>query len=79
MVHLAVIVSHVSFRVHFQIYSNEQKTPLVHTNVDVNGHERLFNNTLRHKCKEMNIAFVAVLYFKVTVESSTMSITDTVK
>jgi len=45
--------------------------------MDVNGHERLLNITLRHKCKEMNIAFITVLYFTVTVESSTMSNTDT--
>jgi hypothetical protein len=35
--------------------------------MDVNGHERLFNITLRHRFKYRNRAFIAVLHFTVTM------------
>ena len=47
--------------------------------MDVNGHERLFNITLRQKYKKMNIAFTAVLLSIVTVGPSTMRKTHTLK
>jgi hypothetical protein len=47
--------------------------------MDVNEHERLSNITLRHKLKQRNSAFIAVLHFTVTVCSSTMSITHTIR
>ena len=36
--------------------------------MDVNGHERLFNITLRHEFKKRNIAFIVDLHFTFTVE-----------
>ena len=45
----------------------------------VNEHERLSIFTLRHKLKKRNSAFIAVLYFPVTVGSGLMSITRTLK
>ena len=47
--------------------------------MDVNGHERLFNITPRHKYKKMNIAFTAVLLSIVTVGHSTMRKTHALK
>jgi len=47
--------------------------------MDVNEHERLFNITLGHKFKERNNAIITVLHFTVTVVSSTMSKTHTLK
>jgi len=47
--------------------------------MDVNEHERLTNITLRHKLKYRNSTFIAALHFTVTVGSSTMNITNTLK
>jgi len=46
--------------------------------MDVNEHERLSNITLSIN-KETNSTFIAVLHFTVTVGSSTMSISHTLK
>ena len=35
--------------------------------MDVNEHERLPNNTLRHKLMSRNKSFIAVLYFRLTI------------
>jgi len=51
------------------------KLHFVRKDMNVNGHERLFYITLRHKLKSRNSAFIAVLHFGVTVGSSTVSIT----
>ena len=45
----------------------------------VNEHERLSNITLRPKLKQRNSAFIAVLHFKFTVGSSTMSLIHNLK
>jgi len=47
--------------------------------MDVNEHNRLSNITLRHKIKQTNSAFSALLYFTVTVRSSVSSVTHTLK
>jgi len=54
-------------------------TTLVRKDMDVNGHERLFNIRLEHKFKKTSIAFIAVLHFTITVGSSTMGKTHTLK
>ena len=48
---------------------------LVRKNMDVNEHNRESSFTLRHKSKENNNAFIAVLH--ITVVSSIMNITHT--
>ena len=46
---------------------------------DANEHERLSNYILRNKLKKRNSALIAVLHFLVSVGSSIMSITCTLK
>jgi len=41
--------------------------------------ERIFNITLRHKILYRNNAFITVLHFTVTVGSSTMKLTHTLR
>jgi len=46
--------------------------------MDVNEHERLSNFTCRHKLKERNTTFIAVLHFAVTcMQNSTIEIGNT--
>jgi hypothetical protein len=52
---------------------------LVRKDMDVNGHERLFNIRLGHKFKKTSIAFIDVLHFTITVGSSTMGKIHTLK
>ena len=49
---------------------------LVRNNKDVNEHENLSNITLRHKSKQRNIAYIAVLHFTVTVGERLSNFTD---
>ena len=52
---------------------------LIRNDMDVNGHERLFNITARHKVKEQHLyTYIVVLHYTVTVLSSTMSETHTI-
>ena len=55
--------------------------PIVRKDMDVNEHERLSNITCRHKLKlkKRNSTLIAVLHFSVTVVSSIMSKTHTLK
>jgi hypothetical protein len=52
---------------------------LIRKDMDVNEHERLSNCTHMTQTKERNRDFIAVLHFTVTVGSSTMRITHTLK
>jgi len=47
--------------------------------MDVNEHARLSKIILRHKLKERNSTFIAVLHFTVTVVSSIMRTTHMLK
>ena len=51
----------------------------IRKDMDVSDHERLYNITLSHKLKEWNSTFIAVLHFTVTVWSSAIRITATLK
>jgi hypothetical protein len=52
---------------------------LIRKDMDVNEHERLSNCTHKTQTKERNRDFIAVLHFTVTVGSSIMSISHTLK
>jgi len=52
---------------------------LIRKDRDVNEHERLSNCTHKTQTKERNRDFIAVLHFTVTVGSSIMSISHTLK
>ena len=56
---------------------NMRDCPIIHS--ETNEHERLSNYTLRNKLKKRNSALIAVLHFIVSVGSSIMSITCTLK
>ena len=50
-----------------------------HNYTDVNEHEGLLNITLENKLRKRNDSFIDALNFTVTEESSTRSITHTLK
>ena len=52
---------------------------VVRKNMNVTEHERLYNIRLRHRLKKRSSDFVDVLHFTVTIRSSIMSITHTLK
>ena len=52
---------------------------LLKKDMDVNEHNRLSNIMLRHKLKNRNGDCIAILHFTITVSSSTLNITHTLK
>ena len=76
----------IEVKEHERLYNNTHNTQievkeqfLVRKNMDVTEHERLYNISLRHRLKKRSSDFVDVLHFTVTIRSSIMSITHTLK